>query len=1132
MKNNTDTGMGNPWYRKTIKVMRNIIVLFLVVSYNAFAASVYSQTARFDLKIKNETLREVFSEIEKNSEYSIILKSGEVDLDEKVSVSVHQQTVDVILDQVLKKQGLQYEIKDRHIIIYKAKAAVEGIAQADRKVITGTITDEAGLPVIGANVVEKGTTNGSITDVDGHFTLTVSPDAVLEVSYIGYLKAEVRVKGKESFSIVLREDTQRLDEVVVVGFGTQKKVNLTGSVSSVSSKELESRPQPNVQNMIQGKVPGLQIVSNTGQPGRDGGSVTIRGKGSFGSSSDPLVLIDGIVGSLSTLAPDDIESISVLKDAASAAIYGARAANGVILVTTKKGKSGKAQVSYSFNYGFQQATALSDQVWESATYMKLYNQMADRIPGKVKYSQEMIDKYSDPNRDKNLYPDYNWMEETFKTGSEMTHNLNVSGGTEKITYNVSLGYLKQDGLLPNHDYKRYTGLMNLEAQVHERIKIGATSNFYNGKLDEPYYTNADLVLMIVQSRPMTKPYLPDGSGRYSYLNMPESYGGEWQNRNPIWAMNETSRKVENWAANAQAYAIVDFIKKDNMKLGWTTKAGFRYNDQFQNTHYPAHPEGYYYLKESEYKAGGADEYMYAVDFFPEKRVENEDQRIFYRMFYTTLDYSWNITDDHSLGALLGYQEESQSTRKLYGKRENYPSDSMTEIDGGSTSGQKLSGNISEYAIRSLFGRLNYAYKGKYLAEANFRYDGTSRIHPDNRWGIFPSFSGAWRVSEEAFVKDNVKWIDNMKLRLSWGKLGNSEIGNYPYQEVYTSTGYIFDGAVQQGVIQKDLKDPSLKWEVTAVTDVGLDISLGKGLFSATVDWYNKITDRILSKAAIPASVGMGAPTINYGKLRNRGFEFELGHKNRIGEVTYGLGFMASINKNEVLELRAPSYGSYIYEVGKPYGEHYLYIWDGIFQSEEDIANSPKHPNNPQPGDIKFKDLNNDGVIDGKDRTMVEGVYPKMLYSFNFNVGYKDWDLSLFFQGIARRKIWTNFIGEAPFAQGASPTSKYLNAWTPENTNTDVPALFTQDYAPMTGLRSTFNLKDASYLRLKNVQLGYNLPKVLLNKVGIDFLRVYFSGENLLTFTKYPDFDPERSGDGCHAQYPHAKTYSLGLNLKF
>ena len=638
--------------------------------------------------------------------------------------------------------------------------------------------------------------------------------------------------------------------------------------------------------------------------------------------------------------------------------------------------------------------------------------------------------------------------------------------------------------------------------------------------------------MIYQQRPMTKPYLPDGSGRYTYSSFPESMGGEWINRNPVWAMNETSRDLENWIAYSNIYSMVDFIKKDNMQLVWTTKGGFRYGDQFIRTHYPANPEGFFYLKESDYLPGGVSEHLYASDFFPEKRVTNNDQRDIYTVFYTTLGYSWDITPDHDLSALLGYQEETYSLRTLYGYRENYPSDAMKEINGGSTVGQQLSGSLSQYALRSLFGRLNYAYRQKYLLEANFRYDGTSRIHKDNRWGIFPSFSAGWRISEENFVKDNLSWIDNFKLRASWGKLGNSEIGNYPYQDTYSTTAYIFDGTVQQGVLQTAMKDISLQWETTTVTNIGADLMLGNGLFSATVDWYDKVTEGILTAAAIPASVGLSAPTINYGSMQNKGIEIEAGHRNRIGEFGYGVNVMASFNKNKVTKLRAPSYGDYIYEEGKPYGEHYLYIWDGIFQSDADIAASPSHPNNPKPGDIKFKDLNGDGRITADDRQMVKGVYPNMLYSFSLNFEYKRFDLSAFFQGIKGRKIWTNNFGADPFYQGNPPEKKWLNAWTPENTDTSVPALYQFGYAPMTGLRSTFHLKDASYLRLKNLQFGYNFPKEWTGKIGVDFLRVYFSGENLLTFTDYPTLDPERAGDGIHMQYPHLKTFSLGLNLKF
>lgn len=1107
------------------------LILLLVAFMQLRAESSYSQVASFSLSLNNTTIEKVLDQIEVESEFSFLIVDKSLDMGKLVNIHVDKRNITDVLDQLFTGTNVQYRIMDRQILLSKKEA--NQVSQQKSLLLKGHIIDETGEPVIGANVVIKGTIIGTVTDVDGNFVIEAPDKSILQVSYIGYLSKEIKVVGDKLLAITLAEDTRNLDEVVVVGFGTQKKINLTGSVTSISSKELAERPQPNVQNMLQGKVAGMQIVSNTAQPGKDGGLIAIRGKGSFGASSDPLVLIDGVPGELNTIAPEDVESISVLKDAASASIYGARAANGVILISTKKGKEGKAQISYNFNYGWQQATGLGDQIWDSATYMDLYNQMADRMGGgRTKYPQELINKYKDPNRDMNRFPDYNWMEETFETGHTMNHNLGISGGTDKLTYNVSLGYLNQEGLLDAHSYDRYTGLMNLEAKIHDWIKIGATASFYNGVTKEPWHTNEQIVLLVASSRPMTKPYLPDGSGRYSYLSNPETYGGEWQNRNPVWNMNESSRKYENWRANGQLYFDIDFFKKENMKLTWSTKGGFRYSDQFMQEH-QGPTDGYYYLKEADYKQGGRDEYILATDFFPGTTGNvNKGERTIYTMLYTTLNFDWTLKKDHVFNAMLGYQDEGNNYRFISGTRIKYPSNSMTELDGGSTDGQSLSGGMSQFALRSLFGRLNYSYKSKYLVEANFRYDGTSRIYKDNRWGVFPSFSGAWRVSEETFIKENISWIDNLKIRASWGKLGNSEIGNYPYQDVYSTTSYVFNDAIQQGVLQTVLKDKTLKWETTAATNLGIDMSLANGLFSLTFDWYNKVTDGILSQAAIPMSVGMSAPTINYGKLQNRGVEFEVGHQNKIGDFSYGVSFMTSINRNKVLELRAPSYGSYIYEVGKPYGEHYLYIWDGIFQSDEDIKSSPTHPNSPKPGDIKFKDLNGDNKIDSKDRQMVEGVYPKMLYSFNLNLGYKNFDLTAFFQGISGQKIWTNFFGEDPFSQGQSPNSKFLNAWTPENTNTDVPAIYSFGYAPMTGTRSTYNLKDASYLRLKNLQIGYNVPKAFISKLGIDYVRIYFSGENLLTFTPYPDYDPERKGDGWHVQYPQAKTYSIGLNVKF
>lgn len=605
----------NDCYFRRLKVTMLLLMLCII------QLAAQTEMQRVSVNLKNVSLTELFSTIEKQTTYRFSYRDIVIDQKKNVTVAKNDVPVSIVLESVLPDKGLIYSVvSEKSIVISEKKNQLKPVAKAGVKQISGIVTDQSRQPVIGVNVVEKGTTNGVVTDLDGKYVIDIPENATLAFSYIGFMNQEIRVGKAPVVNILLHEDTQALDEVVVVGFGSQKKVNLTGSVSSVSAKDLAERPQPNVQNMLQGKVAGMQIVTNSGQPGRDSGAISIRGKGSFGASANPLVLIDGVVGELSALAPDDIESISVLKDASSASIYGARAANGVILVTTKKGQSGKAQVTYSFNYGWQQATKLGDQIWDSATYMEMFNQMADRMGGRTKYSNEMIGKYKDTNRNRNLYPDYNWMEETFSTGYNMTHNIGVNGGSDKVTYNVSLGYLDQEGILANHNYKKYTGLMNLEAQVHDRIKIGATSSFYNGKVNEPYYTNQALILMINSSRPMTKPYLPDGSGRYSYESFPESYGGEWENRNPVWAMNETSREIENWIANGQIYFDVDFIKKDKMKLIWNTKAGFRYADQFQKTHYPASPQGFYYLPESEYKPGGNTEHMLATDFFPEKGV--------------------------------------------------------------------------------------------------------------------------------------------------------------------------------------------------------------------------------------------------------------------------------------------------------------------------------------------------------------------------------------------------------------------------------------------------------------------------------------------------------------------------------
>lgn len=1110
--------------------------LCLILGVEAgFATESYSQKTTFTISVQDQSVKEVFDYIEQHSEFIIFYLDETIDVNRKVSVNLKDQRVESILEQLFKNTDVMYTINDRQILLSKRKEVIEvapvvAVVQQKKNTVTGVVLDPTGMPVIGANIMVKGTTSGTITDMDGKFSLDVDKDATLVISYIGFASQEIKVGNQTKLSIALKEDSEALDELVVVGYGTQKKVNLTGSVATVDNKALSERPTTNVSSLLQGQVPGLQVTQNTGQPGAEGTSMQLRGMGTFSSAGTaPMILVDGVAGDLSSLSPNEIESISVLKDAASAAIYGARAANGVILVTTKNGKQGKMQISYHVNTGWQQATVLPDLITSSVEYMEMYNIMADRTPGKRKYSEEYIDLYRDPNRNKLLYPDYNWIDETFKTGFIHNHNITASGGTEKLLYNVNFSYMNQDGILPGHGYERFTGRSNVEAKLHERVKLGGKIAFYNGNVKAPAFQQDAVLLQIVQQRPMYMPYLPDGSGRYTYTDLPISEAGEFVNRNPIYIANETSSRTEKWRWDAQAYLDIELLKKDNMSLMWNSKAAISYSDSFTKTMQPNDGEGYYY-----HKLEGEEDYTIGSKFEPTtdsgvKDAFSKDQIL---TLYSTLNYNLNV-GKHDISVLMGYNQESYKSRSLSAQRRWFPSYVIEEIDGGSPLDQKMSGNSSEWGLSSFFGRVNYAYDSKYLLEANFRYDGTSRIYKDNRWGLFPSFSGAWRISEECFIKDNLLWLNNLKLRASWGKLGNQSIGNYVYHDVYEASNVVIGGDMIQAMIQTKLTDKTLTWEETAITDIGVDLNLWNNRFYMTFDWYNKITSGILNEAPIPASVGLAAPTVNYGKLRNRGVEIQIGHQNQLGDFTYGASFMATFNKNKVLELMAPSYGNYINEVGLPYGEHYMYEWIGLFQSEEEITNSAKHPYNVQPGDLKLKDQNNDGVIDGDDRIVVSGKHPKMLYSFNLNMGYKNFDLSAFFQGVAGRKIYTTQYIIEPFSQGGPPTVDFRDAWTPENTDTNIPALYGGfSYYKSDAIRSTYFLRDASYLRLKNLQLGYNFDKNLISKLGLSSLRLYFSGENLLTFTDYPHMDPERSGDGRHAVFPQLKTYSIGLDVKF
>jgi TonB-linked SusC/RagA family outer membrane protein len=1073
-----------------------------------------------NVSLKNIRLEDALNKISNQTQFSFAYNGETVDKSQIINIESRSISMASLLRNLSNDASLQFLRVQSQIYVRKKKplevSLLEKSITSVVNDVQGTVSDENGVALPGANVVVKGTPQGTVSDVNGKFQMQITDDkAILVFSSIGYVTQEVLVGNKTMINVSLKADVRSLDELVVIGYGEQKKVNLTGSVATVSSDELIKRSAPNVENLLQGKVSGLQVVQNSGQPGDDGAIMTIRGLGTFSDAgSGPLVLVDGVVGNLTNLNSDNIESISVLKDAASASIYGARGANGVILVTTKKGKAGTFNIDYRGDFQLQKPTRMPKLVTNSADYMTYFNQARARSSQAALYTQDEIDMYRNAT-DRTKYPNFDWIDYIIKTAAAQQHYLSINGGSEKTTFNFAGGYLSQNGIAGGHNYKRYNFNLNVDSKLNKFIKVGSNIGMVRKDITEPPYTDSDYMLLIYSANPTNGPFVQDGTGHYSGAYRQ----GVPSNRNPLAVINSGNVKWEKYNITAQSYVDVN-ITKD---LTWGVKGAVNYSNDFSKVH--ENPVDAYFFSNGLFQNNGNPTRLGITDKFDMTLLTT---------LYSTLNYKKTIGKDHYVTALLGYNQESFKNRFLQGARQKYPSDDLTEINAGSADGQSTSGTSYEWAIQSLFGRVTYDFKDRYLLEANFRYDGTSRIQANNRWGLFPSLSAGWRINNEAFLK-NQSWIDNLKLRGSWGRLGNQNIGNYPYQDILSVTTYPFE-TLQQGVAQTRLTDKNLRWETTTITDFGLDFSIKKGLLSGSLDWYDKTTDDILYVIPVPASVGLTGPTVNYAKMKNRGFELLLSHSNRVGQLRYEVNLNYSTNVNKVLRVRAPYYDNFnTIQEGLPWMSFYMIQWDGIFQSQEEINNAPVHQYNPKPGDLRFKDQNGDKKIDGADRVVMKGAYPKFYYGGGLNLFWKSFDLSAFFQGVQGVKTYVDRWGVDPFTQGSAPTIEFAkNAWTPENHSTTYPAMYLNGYGPMNSVQSSYFLKDASYLRLKNLVIGYSLPKKVSEKIKLKDLRIYLSGDNLATFTKYPGADPERVGVGRQrfATYPQIKILTAGVKVKF
>ncbi|MDH5826271.1 SusC/RagA family TonB-linked outer membrane protein [Sphingobacterium faecium] len=998
-----------------------------------------------------------------------------------------------------------------------------------QQAVTGSIRDSEGKPMSGVTIFAKGRSAAlGSSGADGRFSVMIESGATLLFRFIGFNEQEIVVNSQRELQVTMIPSTENLEEVVVVGFGTQKKANLTGSVATVKGDDMIKRPVTNAAAMLQGQVPGLSIVQGSGEPGNEGINIRMRGQGTFsGAGNNPLVLIDGVEGSLGSLNPNDIENVSVLKDAASASIYGSRAANGVILVTTKSGSQGKTVVDYSNNLAIHTPTKLFDLITNSAEYMELWNE-AKKNTGVSSglYPQEAIDQYRNAT-DRVKYPNTDWLDTFFNPAFVHQHNLGISGGSEKTQYNLSLGYVNQPGVFKGFKYERFNTRLNLTSQVNKWLKIGANLSAKQGNIQRPRGGGEDSFLSAMSQAPTYSPQLPDG--RYVF----KAYDFEVNNKNMQAIIdNEVFFKNRDYLLNFQGWFDVNLAPG----LNWYTKGALNIGLNNESDWRPTIPLYNFVTGDlvTNLDVGASG--------LSKSRNENR-----YSNVYSYLKYDRSFNDSHNFGVQVGYSYEANEYQYISAYRQHYYSNILQELDAGGAAVQTNNGSANEWALQSLFGRLTYNYKNKYLVEGNFRYDGSSRFRSDLRWGVFPSFSGAWRVTEESFIKDNdhLKWLNDLKIRGSYGVLGNQNINlnnkPYPYQDLYNFTGdYSFNNAeLSTGIAQGTLANRDITWEKTSIYDIGVDMRIF-GKLDLTFDWYRKDTRDILRSIQLTDLVGLGAPPINSGEVRNEGVELSLNYRNRINGgffegMNYSIGGNIDRFKNKVTKYGSRDIGSWtIKENGQPWDSFYLLETTGIFQTAEQVSTSPKQFNdNTLPGDLIYKDQNGDGIINNDDRILMDGVFPSFQYAVNGSVSWKNFDLSFMFQGVEGRNLFLNNWGIVPFVQGSAPTTDWRNRWTEDNPSTTMPRIYWGWDAPQKFSRpSSYFLRDASYLRLKNLTIGYTIPAEKLSRIGINSLRVFASGDNLLTWTNYPGLDPERGGSGTFLTYPQNKIYSFGINVQF
>lgn len=1108
-----------------------LTALSLMLSISAFAANADAQ--QVSVTVNNAKVKTVLNSIADQTGLSLAYSAQVVDLNRKVSLNFVNTEVSEVLNAMFDNTAIGYEIKDGKIYLFKAAERTTTSINQQKRIITGTVVDPNGEAVIGANVVVKGTTNGTITDMDGKFSLEVPEGAMLLVSYIGYGDYETKVGNQSNLSITLKEDSQALDELVVVGYGTMKKKDLTGAVGAVKGDDLAARRTTQLSTALQGATSGVLVTRDNSAPGATA-SIKIRGVTTIGETS-PLVIVDGVPGDINQVNPEDVENMSILKDAASASIYGSRAAAGVIVITTKRAKTNDLSLNYNFEYGWEMPTKLPEYVG-AQRFLEMVNETRynDNNSGGwyQTYSEDQVNnwlKYHETDPD--AYPVEDWQDALlYSSAPRQTHSINIAGGSKVVKTKASFRYDQTDGLYINRNYERFMLRVNNDIQINKWMEAHLDVNFSRAKSEEPHRNPMELALRA------TPPI-------YAIRWTNGMWGDVKDGENPLAMITDGGTKT-TWNNRIGGKAAIDITPIKGLKISGVIAPTYNF-DKIKS-----------FVKQVPYTYANDPNTVkgYMAAFSTTKLTEYRND---YYDVTTQFFANYNKTfGKHDLSVMVGYEDYYAFWENLNASRDQYELTGYPYLDIGPETYRDNSGNAEEYAYRSLFGRVTYNYDNRYLLQANFRRDGSSRFAPESRWANFPSFSAGWILSEEQFMKNlNWNWLSYLKLRGSWGTLGNERITDinnndkqnyYPYQSALNfNSALLYKGGVVTSVstaAQQYYAVRNISWETTETWDIGLDANFLNSRLYFAFDYYKKNTRDMLIALEIPKFIGYDNPFVNTGKMQTKGYDLEIGWRDHIGDFSYSVSANLSDFVSKMGDLGGTEFlGDQVKMEGSEFNEWYGYVSDGLFQTQEEVDNSPKLNNNVTVGDIKYVDISGpDGVPDGKisseyDRVLLGGSLPRYMYGMNLSASYKGFDISMMLQGVGKQNArinremveglkdnWTGFpaILEGNYWSVNNTEEENLNAKYPRLTRTNVEANMAM---------SDFWLFNGRYLRMKSLTVGYTLPSALTKKISMETVRFYVSGNDLFCISNYPyGWDPEVSVTG----YPITMSVLLGVSVNF